>query len=80
MEKVVIATFQDLQKIPTSENGEVLVEANIFDNSIICEHVQRDMEEMCIRDRVCRHRLLGQVLFRKFLACLKARCKSDFLS
>ncbi len=39
-----IATLQDLQKIPTGENGEVLVEANVFDRSIICEHIQRDME------------------------------------
>lgn len=46
-----IATFQDLQKIPTAENGEVLVEANIYDRSIICKHVQRDMEDFT-RDKV----------------------------
>lgn len=42
---VRIATLQDLQKIPTSENGEPLIEANAFDRSIICEHIQRDMED-----------------------------------
>ena len=45
MRKIRIATLQDLQKIPMSENGESLVEANTFDRSIICEHVQRDMED-----------------------------------
>ncbi len=45
MGNIILATLQDLQKIPTSENGEVLVEANTFDRSIICEHVQRDMED-----------------------------------
>lgn len=63
------ATFQDLQKIPTSENGETLVEANTFDYSIICEHVQRDMEgftgeKVFVREGLA-HRLAKANVFLK---------------
>lgn len=44
-EETRMATFRDLRKTPAGENGEPLVEANVFDRSIVCEHVQRDMED-----------------------------------
>lgn len=67
---IVIATFQDLQKIPTSENGESLVEANTFDRSIICKHIQRDMENFTgerifVREELARRLALVNAFLQK---------------